>query len=71
MKAAFQHTTIISLFCLAGIVLAAQNWHILHSRAIHINPENEVIKIVDAAPECSEATDRPSVLDAGILFACW
>lgn len=71
MKAAFQHTTIISLFCLAGIVMAAQNWHTLHALAMHTSLENEVIKTTDIAPVNNSATETPSVLDAGIRFACW
>jgi len=68
MKAAFQHTTIISLFCLACIVLAAPNWHTLHSQPVQTtNTENEVKRAADAWP----AAERPSVLDAGIRFACW
>jgi len=51
--------------------MAAQNWHTLHAPAMHTSLENEVIKTTDTAPVNNAATETPSVLDAGIRFACW
>jgi hypothetical protein len=70
MKAVFQNT-IVSLLCLAGVVLAAPTQSMSHPKSTQ-NTQNPANVIQDqAVTVCLETAARPSLEEGTVRFACW
>lgn len=74
MKAVFQNT-IVSLLCLASVVLAAPTQSLSHPKSTQ-NTQNPAISTANAIQDqpvtvCLEAAAMPSIEEGMVRFACW
>lgn len=75
MKAVYQNT-LLSLFCLASVVLAAPTQNIAHPQPLIQTIEKSAAKPIDCTDnQCVEpdsATEMPlSIEEGSVRFACW
>jgi hypothetical protein len=74
MKAVFQNT-MVSLLCLAGVVLAAPTQSMSHPKSIQntqktaVNPFNTVQD--QSVTVCLETSVQPSIEEGTVRFACY
>jgi predicted transcriptional regulator len=74
MKAVFQNT-IVSLLCLAGVVLAAPTQSMSHPKSTQ-NTQNPAVNPANAIQDqsvtvCLETKTQPSIEEGTVRFACW
>lgn len=75
MKAVYQNT-LLSLFCLASVVLAAPTQNIAHPQPLIQSIEKSTAKTIDRIDnQCIESNVPPemplSIEEGSVRFACW
>lgn len=75
MKAVYQNT-LLSLFCLASVVLAAPTQNIAHPQPLVQSIERSTAKTIERADnQCIESNVTPeiplSIEEGSVRFACW
>jgi hypothetical protein len=74
MKAVFQNT-IVSLLCLAGVVLAAPTQSMSHPKSTQNTQKPALVPINGVQDQsvtvCLETMAKPSIEEGSVRFACW